>query len=165
VAPVPIIKKEERIVDAPSESCRQLIARMRRAIVQDKLCRLNRAAKLLLANPKNAARIVARLNNAFEFSSLAIRWLPGSLNQSDKLIIRNGSVALIVQSAPEANSEGKMLVSDRLAIRSLTPEAALHVLSAQMRRTMSKNSGTGQPPVLGGKRHLRALPTALITSK
>lgn len=83
-------------------------------------------------NSGQAPQLVAHLNNLIGHRALHFRWLPGSQNQSGKLLIRNQSVGLMINAAPEPALVGIVMTPDKdFPCSSLAPESALSLLSRQ----------------------------------
>jgi hypothetical protein len=113
-------------------SHRHIIARIKRALTQNKLSNIKTAVCHLHNNLDYVPEVVNRLNALIGHRSLSFQWLPGDHSQSSALLIRNESIGLLVKTDPDSTPKGMMITPNKPApFCSVTPETALSALSLQ----------------------------------
>lgn len=125
--------KKQKLLDKYGGENRYIIVGVKRGLTHNRLTSIKTAIGHLHQNPGKAPLITAYLNNLIGRYSLIFRWFPAHNDQSGKLLIRNESIGLIVNTEPNAAPQAIMLSLNKNApYCPLAPEAALSALSAHM---------------------------------
>ena len=126
--------KKQELDEKYGGELRPIIAGIKRGLTQNRLAAIQIAAQNLYSAPEKAPATIAYLNNLSGCGALKFRWFPAHKGQSAKLLIRNGSIGLLVKTDPDSSAEA-MIISEQkeMPFCTLEPEKALSALSLQVR--------------------------------
>jgi hypothetical protein len=120
-----------------------IVGGIKTALAQDRLSRLGGTTRHLRDHPENAPEVVTELNAALGRCALSFRWFPGTGSESAKLLIRNESIGLLIDTTPGSLPVGMMIThGDPAPVQSCSfpPESALSLLSLQVRNHSASNT-------------------------